>query len=209
MRREIFDADSANEWLVHEAATPYLRLPPRPTDDQVEALIQSNLDGLGIGPDFGLKLQSVTREHLLRKAVDSGQTIVRVQLTQGRGDGAAPLENHGILVFRRDGALADYHSPMPADQRASLQQKVFSQAQAMTVIGRAKQQSLDQLGAPLSIVRRADGQLTVETRVMRGAGLNAYMEVYTLDKPQGERREVGVPPVPPNKRIAIPDDIIN
>jgi hypothetical protein len=99
--------------LAHEAATPYLRLPQRPTDHEVEALIQSNLDSLDIGPDFGLKLQSVTRENLFAKAVGSGQTIVRVQLTQGRGDGAAPLENHGILVFRRDGALADYHSPMP------------------------------------------------------------------------------------------------
>ena len=138
IRREIFDANSADEWMAHESATPYLRLPRRPTDHEVEALIQSNLDTLGIGPDFGLKLQSVTREHLFRKAVGSGQTIARVQLTQGRGDGAAPLENHGILVFRRDGALADYHSPMPSAERASLQPKVFSQAHAMTVIGRAK-----------------------------------------------------------------------
>jgi hypothetical protein len=209
IRREIFDADSASEWMAHEAATPYLRLPPRPTDHEVEALIQSNLDALGIGPDFGLKVQNVIREVLFAKAVGSGQTIVRAQLTQGRGDGAAPLENHGILVFRRDGELADYHSPMPSAERESLQSKVFSQAHAKTVIGRAKQLSLDQRGAPLSIVRRADGQLTVEARVMRGAGLNAYMEVYTLETPQGERREIGVPPVPPSKRVSIPDDIIN
>jgi len=98
---------------------------------------------------------------------------------------------------------------MPSAERASLQPELFSQAHAKTAIGRAKQLRLDQRGAPLAIVRRADGQLTVEARVMRGAGLNAYMEVYTLETPQGERREIGVPPVPPSKRVSIPDDIIN
>jgi hypothetical protein len=201
-RREIFDADSVTEWLAHEAAVPDLRLPRRWPNDKVEAVIQANLDRLGIGPDFGLKLQNVTQEHRL------GQTIVRVQLTQGRGEGATPLDNHGLLVFRWNGTLADYHAPIPPAEHASLLPEVFAQVQAMRMIGQAKQLSLDQRGAPLSIVRRPDGQLTVETRVMRGEGLNAYMEVFTLDNPKGERREILIPPVPPDKSIPIAEDLL-
>ena len=69
-RREIFDADSVTEWMAHEAAVPQLRLPHhdskywwlrrRPSDQEVERLLQANLDELGIGPDFGLKLQGLT-----------------------------------------------------------------------------------------------------------------------------------------------------
>jgi len=208
-RREIFDANSLTEWLAHEGATPDLYLPRRPTDQEVEALIQANLDRLGIGPDFGLKLQSVTRENPFGRKISFGQTIVRVQLTQGRGQGATPLDNHGILVFRWDGTLADYHAPIPPAGGASLAPELSSQAQAMAMIGQAKRLSLDQHGAPLSIVRRPDGRLTVEARVMRGEGINAYLEVFTLDNPRGERREIVIPPVPPDKRIHIPDDVIN
>ncbi len=209
-RREIFDADSLTEWIAHEAATPYLYLPRRASDDDVEALIQANLDRLGIGPDFGLKLQSVTRENPFGRKISFGQTMVRVQLTQGRGDGATPLDNHGILVFRRDGTLADYHAPLPSDMSPQEQAQTQSREaiQIRSLIVRAKRLRLDQRGAPLSIVRRPDGQLTVEARVMRGTGLNAYMELFTLDNPQGERREILISPLPPDKRVPIPDDII-
>jgi hypothetical protein len=173
----------------------------------VEQLIQANLDKLGVGPDFGLKLQSVTRINFLRRGIGPAQTIVRVQLTQGRGEGAKPLDNHGILVFRADGALADYHAPLPPRDATSLTD-AFSQAQAMAMISQASQFSLDQHGAPLSLVRRPDGQLTVEARVMRGEGINAYMEVFTLDNPRGERREIVIPPVPPSERIRISDDLL-
>src|SRR5262249_51539802 len=62
-RRELFDADSLNEWLAHEAATPPLYISRRPSNEQVEWMLQSNLDRLGIGPDFGLKLLSVTQDN--------------------------------------------------------------------------------------------------------------------------------------------------
>jgi hypothetical protein len=208
-RREIFDADSVNEWMAHEMSAPRLRLPRRPADSEVESMIQSNLDKLGIGPDFGLRLQSVIRENLFGRAAGFGQTIVRVQLTAGRGGEATPLDNHGILVFRRDGSLADYHAPLPPAPRASFLPDSFSQAQAVMVIGQAKQLSLDRLGAPLSLARRPDGQLTVEARVLRGEGLNAHMEVFTLDNPKGERREILIPPVPPGKRPHISNDLLN
>lgn len=208
IRREIFDAKSVSEWLAHETATPQLWLHPRWPDHKVEQLIRANLDKLGVGPDFGLKLQSVTRVNFLRRGIGPAQTIVRVQLTQGRGDDAKPLDNHGVLVFRADGMLADYHAPLPPRDYASLTD-AFSQAQALMVISQASQLNLDKHSAALSLVRKPDGQLTVEARVMRGAGLNAYMEVFTLDNPLGERHEILIPPVPPGKRIPIPDDIVN
>jgi hypothetical protein len=219
MRRELFDADSLSEWLSHEAATPTLRLPRRHSNQglanqeianqKIEGFLQTNLDKLGIGPDFGLKLQSVTGDNRPRRATDGpAETIVRVQLTQGRGDVATPLENHGILVFRANGTLADYHAPLPSSDHVSPLAGEFSQRQAMAMIGLAKHFRLDTLGAPLSIVRRVDGRLTVEARVMRGEGLKVYMEVFSLDNPQGERREVMTPPVPPSKRIHIPDSLL-
>src|SRR5437867_11041096 len=45
-------------------------------------------------------------------------------------------------------------------------------------------------GAPLSIVRKPDGQMTVEARVLRGDGLNVWLEAFTISNPHGERREV-------------------
>ncbi len=210
IRREIFDADSLSEWLAHEAAIPYLYLSRRPMDHEVEPLIQANLDRL-VGPDFGLKLQSVTHESRLWQRISFGQTIVRVQLTQGRGDGATPLDNHGILVFRRDGTLADYHAPLPSDEPSQQQAKTQLQEgmQVRSLIARARRLQLDKTGAALSIVRQPDGQLTVESRVMRGTGLNAYLEVFTLNNPRGERREILVSPIPPDKRIHIADDLLN
>jgi hypothetical protein len=171
-------------------------------------MVQANLDKLGVGTDFGLKLQSVTRINHFRRGIGPAQTIVRVQLTQGRGEGATPLDNHGILVFHASGLLTDYHAPLPPGEQASLLPGAFAQAQAMALIGQANQLNLDKRGAPLSIIRRPDGQLTVEARVMRGDGLNTYMEVFTLDNPRGERREIVIPPVPPDKRIPIPDDLL-
>jgi hypothetical protein len=200
-RREIFDADSVNEWLEHEASMPQLWLQPWYPDNKVEELLQANYDKLGIGPDFGLKLQSVT-------STRQGMTIVRVQLTSGRDEQATPLNNHGILTFRRDGTLADYHAPLPADTSPQAQAQTLEAIQIRTLFFQAKRLRLDEHGAPLSIVRRPDGQLTVEARVMRGEGINTYMELFTLNNPRGERREILIPPVPPEKRISIPDDLL-
>ncbi len=136
-RREIFDADSVSEWIEHESAIPNLHLPPRATDEKVEKLVQENLEKLGIGPDFGLKLQSVTPGNRLKKTKGLKETIVRVQLTQGRGVDATPLDNHGILVFRANGTLADYHSPLPSGNNPSPLADGFVQAQALDVIGQA------------------------------------------------------------------------
>ena len=186
--REIFDGNSVAEWMAHEAAVPDLRLPRDASDRKVDKLIQTNLDRLGIGPDFGLKLQSVTRETRF------GQTIVRVQLTDGRGDGADLLENHGILVFRADGTLSDYYSPLPSDETSQI--SVQSNVEGPALVNQAKRFGLDQRGGLLSIVRRQDGKLAVEVRVMRSEGIYCWLEVFSLEHPEGERREVIVPTIP-------------
>lgn len=181
LRREIFDADSLSEWLAHEATVPDLRLLSRRTEQEVEQLVQVHLDTLGIGPEFGLTLQSVTRDDRLR------QTIVRVQLTLGRGESATPLDNHGILVFRANGTLADYHAPLPPAAPTPIPVR--------TLITHAVQRGLDQHGAPLSLTRTPEGQLTAEARVLRGKGMNAWVEAFTESNPAGERREVLSPEV--------------
>jgi hypothetical protein len=212
IRREIFDAESVSEWMAHEAATPKLWLNLRWPDHMIEQMLRANLDKLGIGPDFDLKLQSVTRiNHFNRQSRPSrepAQTVVRAQLTRGRGEGLTPLDNHGILVFGASGRLTDYHSPLPQGDTSSLLPDVFAQTQAVMTLSRASQLRLDERGAPLSLVRKPDGQWTVEARVLRGEGLNAHLEVFTPENPRGERREVIVPPVPPHKRIPIPEDIL-
>jgi len=186
--REIFDANSVAEWMAHEAAVPNLRLPRDASDRKVDKLIQTNLDTLGIGPDFGLKLQSVTRETRF------GQTIARVQLTDGRGNDADLLDNHGILVFRVDGTLADYYSPLPSDETSQI--SVQSKVEGPSLVNHAKRFGLDQRGGLLSIVRRQDGQLAVEVRVMRSEGIYCWLEVFSLEHPGGERREVIIPTIP-------------
>jgi hypothetical protein len=165
-----------SQWLAHEGSIPALRVPRSPSTDQVEAVVQASLDRLGIGPDFGLLVQQVIAERR------HGHTIVRVQLTLGRGPGAMALANHGVLVFRRDGSLADYHAPLPAD--------VFSQVQAGALLGHARHLGLDRRGGALSLAAGGDGELTVETRVLRGDGMAVWLEVFSLDAPEGERREV-------------------
>jgi len=207
IRREIFDANSEHEWQVHEDSLPYLYLSRQATDQEIEDLLRANLDLFGIGQDFGLKLQSVIREER------RGQTIVHAQLTLGRGDGASLLNNHAILVFRADGLLADYHAPLAPYLSLQMgQSQARPQAretiQLRSLISQAKRFCLDQHGAPLSIVRKADGQWSVEARVLWGEGLNSYLEVFTPDNPLGKRHEIMIPPVPPDKRIPIADDLL-
>jgi hypothetical protein len=175
-RREIFNAGSLDAWLAHEAALPDLRLAYTHHPGAAENMVRKNLDRLGVGPDFGLIVQSVTRDTRFR------QTIVRVQLTLDRDADAVPLANHGVLVFRHNGTLVDYHAPLTPD--------TTSQVQALMLLDRARQLGLHRHGAPLSIVKKADGQLGVEARVMRGDGPNARVDAFTLDAPHGERREV-------------------
>jgi hypothetical protein len=187
-KRELIDAQSFGEWSAHEAALPNLRLPRKTSEKTIDKMLQANLGELGIAPEFGLKLQSVTREERF------GRTMVRVQLTEGRGDDAAPLDNHGLLTFRAKGSLADYHSPLPNVGSSLL--RLQSQTEAHSMLSQARQLRLNQHDVPLAIVRQAHGQLTVEARVMRSKGFYCWAEVFTLENPNGERREVITPHIP-------------
>jgi hypothetical protein len=197
-RREIFDADSVREWLAHEAAIPQLFLLHEWPDQKIEQVVLANQHQLGLGPDFGVQVQSITRlEHNRRGPVrrnEAATIIVRVQLTQGRGDDAPRFDNHGILVFRPSGMLADFHSPLPPGEQAELSPNVFEQTQALAKLGQAHQFRLASHGAPLALVRQPSGPWSVEARVLRGQGINTWIEVFSLDNPKGERREIVIPP---------------
>jgi len=187
-RRELFDSNSLNDWLAHEAALPNIKLPGRSSDKAINKMLQQHLDELGIGPEFGVMLQSVTRDSRF------GQTLVRVQLTEGRDDSAVPLENHGLLVFRSNGTLADYYSPIPGDYTAN--SGFHAQAEARSLVARARVLGLAHRGAPLSIALRPDGRQTVEARVMRSKGFYCWEDVYSLENPGGERRNAITPQLP-------------
>src|SRR5262249_39850338 len=156
------------------------------SDQDVDNLVQANLNTLGIGPAFGLNVQSVTRDRRF------GQTIVRVQLTDGRGNAAVPFDNHGILTFRSDRRLADYYSPLSALDGSRVQTPMQTQSKALALMNAAKTLRLDQHDAPLSLVRRA-GHLTIEARVLRTEGFLCWVEAFTPEHPEGERREVITP----------------
>jgi hypothetical protein len=200
-RRELINEDSVRNWLSHEEALPRLWLPGWSTDTDVAAFVEQNQTLLAPGPDFGLKLQSVTR----LSGAALGRIVVRVQLTQGQGADATPLNNHGIMVFRANGDLADYHSPIPGEEGRVSGPNQYLGAQAAAAIGKARQARLHLYGVPLSLVRRADGSLSAEVHVLRGEGLNAYMVVFTPENPRGERREILESPLSPEQRLAIAD----
>jgi hypothetical protein len=172
--REIFDDSSLAEFDAHEADLPQLTVQQR-NPLAVRQLIQDNLDKLEIGPGFGLMLQGWTVD-------PEGRQIVRVQLTLGRGDDAQRLDNHGILVFRPDGSLMDYHSPLPSG---------LSPALALQRIHQAEQLGLDRHGAPLAITQAADGQIQVEARMLQGTGIHSFQQVFSFDHPNGQRRTLG------------------
>ncbi|HJQ27360.1 MAG TPA: hypothetical protein VKA60_25970 [Blastocatellia bacterium] len=186
-RREIFDANSVGEWMAHEAAVLDLRLPRHASNKKIDKLVQANLDRLGIPPIYGLLLQSVTRDERF------GQTIVRVQVRRV-SDGML-FDNEGMLTFRPDGTLADYHSPFPESTTSQIREQSYGHMLAL--VGQAEQLGLNRHGGLLSIVRGADGQLTVEARVMRGEGINCWVEAFTLEHPEGERRTAITPTFPP------------
>lgn len=204
-RREIFDAGSLGEWLAHEAGLPALALPRRGSAREVTRWLAAHLDALAIGPDFGLALQSVVR---CDARDGTGETIVRVQLTLGRGADAAPLDNHGVLVFRADGSLADYHAPLPPAEPAARLAAGDAGAEARSVVEDARRRGIDRHGAPLALVRRPDGRLAAEARVLRSEGIGAWLEVFTQDAPEGERREAVIPPVPADRSVPVAEELL-
>jgi hypothetical protein len=198
-QRELLNENSLRDWLSHEETLPQLWLPSWSTDTDVARFVEQNQNLLAPGPDFGLKLQSVTR----LSGAAQGRIIVRVQLTHGRDADAPPLNNQGILVFRANGDLADYHSPIPGSNGHWQGPDQSLGAQAAAAFGKARQARLHLYGVPFSLVRRTDGSLSAEVHVLRGEGLNAHMVVFTPENPAGERREILESPLSPDQRLAI------
>lgn len=187
-RREIFTVadpnanttSSVEEWKAHEANLPQLTLTGQ-TPEAAEALVKANLEKLDIGPEFGLELQSAQQNA-------SGELVVRVELTRGRGDDAQPLANQGVLVFRADGSLADYQPVMPNGLR---------DGEALQLLDAAKQAGLDQQGK-VGFVPKDGGGWTVQVVVPKEEGAasgaktpGGYLQVYDLEHPEGRRVEYG------------------
>ena len=154
IRRELLDTNSLNKWLAHEASIPAIKLPGHFSDKKFDKFLDDNLDKLGIGPAFGLKLQNVVQETRAKNKNSLAETIVRVQLTQGRGDGATLLNNHGILVFRADGTLADWHSPLPQGNFETPHSDIAVQSQSLAMLNQARVSKLDQHGVPVTLVAK-------------------------------------------------------
>jgi hypothetical protein len=187
-RRQIFDSSSLGEWLAHEGSVPKLALPFGASKADVGQWVEEHLADLGIGPAFGLVVQEVIRDR------GFGQTIVRVQLTEGRGAESTALGNAGILVFRAGGTLADYHPPLiPGAEGGGAPPTRLVEAQSAVAQGalrEARALGLDRVSAPLMLVRRADGELAVEAHVIGGEGLESWVMVYDAEHPEGRRIDV-------------------
>ena len=76
----------------------------------------------------------------------------------------------------------DYHGPLAPG---------FSAAQALQRLDQAERLGLEQHGAPLAIRQAADGQLQVEARMLQGHGIHSFLQVFSLDHPNGQRRDIG------------------
>lgn len=185
-RRGMFDDASVANWLAHERALPGIALPAAASDRGIAQWLTAQLDRLGVSPGFGLAVQSVIRDVAL------GQTIVRVQLTEGRDRKARLLDNHGILVFRGDGGLADFHAPEPPAPSSEAGSMEARAAATRNLLERARQGGLDRHGVPVAIVRGADGRFTAEARVLHGDRFRSFVTTYTLERPEGETREITV-----------------
>ena len=138
--------------------------------------MQANLAKLGIPPEFGATLQS-------NQVNANGEHIVRIELTRGQGKDAEAIGNHGLLVFRKDGSLADYQPIFPAGLEAG---------DALKLLDMAKEAGLEEQGK-VGFVRGEDGLWTVQVvkpkeDAVKGSAIGATYQVYDLEHPEG--REV-------------------
>jgi hypothetical protein len=171
-RRGMFTETSVAEHKAHLAKVPKLTLEGN-TPEAVSDFLQKNLKALGVGKDFGLTLQS---HH-----VDAeGRQVVRVELTDGRGEDAKALGNHGVMVFRQDGSLMDFQRPLPAG---------LTNEKAKELLTQARKAGLDTHGAPLAFAAREQGGFTVHAVAHEGGKLDGHLREYSLDAPGGKTHD--------------------
>jgi hypothetical protein len=187
LRRGLIDDEGLAEWSAHEAALPRLWLQPGASRSKVGGFVATHLDALGIADPFDLKVQEVVRERVF------GHTVVRVQLIDGSGHKPVALGNFGILVFRADGWLAEYHPPVGAVasvRRLGSLSLAAQAAAASDALRTARAFGLEKEGGLLTFVRRDDGTLEVETHVPGGAHMESWVDVFSVEHPEGRRVDV-------------------
>jgi hypothetical protein len=95
-------------------------------------------------------------------------------------DGLQPIANHGLLVFRADGTLADYMSPVAQELRTREILKLLEQGTAAGLPARGTMQ----------IAPKADGGYTAQVVVDHDEGSNPHRMIYDLENPQGVRDDL-------------------
>src|SRR5690606_37319831 len=157
-----------------EAKIPKLSLGGATTGDAILGVVRDNLDTLGIPKSYGVNLQS-------HEVNAFGEHIVRLELTEGRGDDAAAIANHGVMVFSPEGKLLGYETPMPVG---------LGSAKGLELLAAARKAGLEEQGK-LGFVRAEDGGWTVSVVVPKpqetasGRTIGATYEVFDLEHPEG------------------------
>jgi len=166
------NGSSVQSWRDHRASLPSLTLSPSASAADIQQLVAQSQDALGLGPSFGARVQSV-------ETTSDGFRIVRLQLTQGRDRRAFPVANHGSLVFRPDGTLADFYSPMPQG---------LLDRDAIAAIDRASQAAWRSHGE-LEFVKDESNhwKTQVAVPVTQKDRPGGHFMVYDLDHPEGQR----------------------
>lgn len=163
-RRGVFDADSIKELDAREAALPKGISAGSKDPEQMKALLTASLDKLGL-QGFGLEIN-------MHQVDKDGRQVVRVTLM----DGDKALKNQGLLVFRPDGSLSEFQSPLPPG---------LDRAEAQKLLADAKKQGLDKEGH-LGLRKKAEGEgFTVTVEKFEGEGVNSQIRVFSLEKPDG------------------------
>jgi hypothetical protein len=171
-RRQLFTRGSFTQWQQRQQALPKLTLPPKAARPEVEAFLQKNLAALNLPPSFGVRLQD--------DATDStGRRIVRTELTWGRGPDAVVIANHGSLIFRADGTLAEAFPTFPEG---------LSEREAVSLLERSKKMPWRNRGQ-WEFAKDKDGQWQVQVAVAvsDADGVGGHFEVYDLNHPEGQR----------------------
>jgi len=173
--REIFEEGgffsdgSFEEWQEHESNIPSLSLE---ADTDLQALVDENLAALNVPDGFGLRIQS-------DEALADGGRVVRVELTDGTGADADSFLNAGILTFRADGTLADYHGALdPSIDTGDL----------LTLVSQAREAGIDTIG-PMAIIPDGEGGHTVAVFQESAGAQDPHIMRYSIDTPEGERLE--------------------
>lgn len=185
--RGLIDDTTEGEWSQHQANLPNLHLPSHVSVEKAVAdLVKDSQGKLGVGPELGYKVQSI-------ETTKEGEKIVRLTLTDKQpGKKEQELANNALLVFRKDGTLAEFQPAIPEG---------LSQFQVVAMMEEARKAGLDQKGV-IGLVPNppppptkedpypaAPGGYTVQVVKEFTDKADPHLMVYDLKHPEGVRRE--------------------